>query len=105
MEMIMEEFNREKYKRAKKKVDEIKGFYVHLVVYILVNAFILGNIFYHVDNFWEWPHFITLFGWGIGLAFHAAKVFGYNPFLGKNWEKRMIDKYMEEEKREMDKFK
>ncbi len=31
----------QKYIRAKKKVKSIKGFYVHLTVYLLVNAFIL----------------------------------------------------------------
>jgi len=102
---IMEDFNRDKYKRAKKQVEELKGFYIHLVVYILVNGFILGNIFYHVDNFWQWPHFFTLLFWGIGLAFHAFHTFGYSPILGKNWEKKMIDKFMEEEKRDMEKYK
>jgi|SRR5690606_18421922 hypothetical protein len=103
--MNREDIQREKYRRAKKQVEEIKGFYIHLVVYLLVNAFILVNIYNNVDDFWIWPHFFTLLGWGIGLAFHAAKVFGYNPLFGKEWEKRMIEKYMEEDKREMEKYK
>ena len=103
--MNREDIQREKYRRAKKQVEEIKGFYIHLVVYLLVNAFILVNIYNNVDDFWIWPHFFTLLGWGTGLAFHAAKVFGYNPLFGKEWEKRMIEKYMEEDKREMEKYK
>jgi len=63
------------------------------------------NIFLNTDNFWQWPHFITLFAWGIGLAFHASKVFGFNPFLGKDWEESQIKKFMDEDKKEMDKFK
>jgi hypothetical protein len=47
---------------------------------------------------------VTLFGWGIGLAFHAAKVFGFNPLFGKNWEERQIQKFIEKDKREMDKY-
>lgn len=101
----MENFNNEKYKRAKKKVDELKGFYVHLSIYTVINAFILVNIYLKTDNFWQWPHFVTLFGWGLGLAFHTAKVFGFNPLLGKDWEERQIQKYMEEDKEEMDKFR
>lgn len=30
----------DKFIRAKKQVDELKGFYIHLMVYILVNIFI-----------------------------------------------------------------
>ncbi|MEO2052650.1 2TM domain-containing protein [Flagellimonas beolgyonensis] len=101
----MEKFNKEKYNRAKKQVDELKGFYIHATIYVVINTFILVNIFLNTDNFWQWPHFITLFAWGIGLAFHASKVFGFNPFLGKDWEERQIKKFMDEDKKEMDKFK
>jgi len=101
----MENFNKEKYKRAKKQVDELKGFYIHSSIYVVINTFILVNIFLNTDNFWQWPHFITLFAWGIGLAFHASKVFGFNPFLGKDWEESQIKKFMDEDKKEMDKFK
>lgn len=91
----MEKFNKEKYNRAKKQVDELKGFYIHATIYVVINTFILVNIFLNTDNFWQWPHFITLFAWGIGLAFHASKVFGFNPFLGKDWEERQIKKFMD----------
>ncbi|MGX1929281.1 2TM domain-containing protein [Flagellimonas sp. 2504JD4-2] len=105
MEVIMENFDRDKYKRAKKQVEEIKGFYIHLAVYVVINTFILINIYNHSENFWEWPHFITLGAWGIGLLFHASKTFGFNLLFGKNWEERQIQKYIEKDKREMDKFK
>ncbi|WP_251795844.1 MULTISPECIES: 2TM domain-containing protein [unclassified Arenibacter] len=55
-----------------------------------------------------WRHFGTftvwLF-WGIGLLFHGLKVFSYNPFFNKDWEEKHIRKYMEEEKREVEKYK
>lgn len=100
----MESFEQEKLRRAKKRVEEIKGFYIHSAIYIVINTFILININMHSDHFWEWPHFVTLFGWGIGLAIHAAKVFGFNLFFGKDWEARQIQKYMEDDKRKMDKY-
>ncbi|MEC8831711.1 MAG: 2TM domain-containing protein, partial [Bacteroidota bacterium] len=93
MEIVMENFSQEKYKRAKKRVDELKGFYIHLAVYIVINTFILLNIYMHTDNFWRWEHFITLMAWGFGLMFHGSRVFGVNPFLGKDWEERQIKKY------------
>ncbi|MEZ4808926.1 MAG: 2TM domain-containing protein [Allomuricauda sp.] len=101
----MENFEQEKLRRAKKRVEEIKGFYIHLAIYTIINTFILVNINMHSDHFWKWPHFITLFAWGIGLAIHAAKVFGFNVLFGKNWEERQIQKYMEKDKKEMDKYK
>ncbi|MEM9649551.1 MAG: 2TM domain-containing protein [Bacteroidota bacterium] len=101
----MEHLNEDKYKRAKKKVEDLKGFYIHFMVYLVVNAFILVNIYNHTDDFWQWPHFVTLAAWGIGLGFHAVKTFDYNPFFGKNWEAKQIEKYMEEDKKEIDKYR
>ena len=34
------------YIRAKKRVKEIKGFYIHLMVYIIINIMISGVIVY-----------------------------------------------------------
>ncbi|PWL39205.1 hypothetical protein DKG77_09290 [Flagellimonas aquimarina] len=101
----MEGFEKDKLKRAKKQIEELKGFYIHFTIYIIVNTFILINIYLKTDDFWQWPHFVTLFAWGIGIFFHASKVFDYNPFFGKNWEKRQIQKYIDKDKKEMDKYK
>ncbi len=101
----MENFESEKLKRAKKRVDDIKGFYIHLMAYIGVNAFILINLILRSDSFWEWGHFITPVLWGIGLLFHAMHTFKFSPFFGKNWEERQIQKFIEKEKRQADKFK
>ena len=75
------------------------------LIHVVINAFILVNVYLRTDHFWQWPHFVTLFSWGLGIAFHAMYVFGFNPMLGKNWEQRMIQKYMDEDKKEMDKYK
>ncbi len=101
----MENLEQSKLKRAKKRIEELKGFYIHLTVYVVINIFILINIYLNTDRFWSWPHFLPLFGWGIGVAFHAARTFGYNPFFGKDWEERQIQKFIDEDKKQMDKFK
>jgi hypothetical protein len=99
MELIMEtnQNNIEKYLAAKKQVREIKGFYGNLILYILVNLFLLFiNLKYSPDDIWFfWP----MIGWGIGVAFHGMKVFNYMPFLGKDWENRKISEYMKEEEK------
>ncbi len=94
----MEKFNEEyeRYLRAKKQVDEIKGFYVNLTAYIVVNIFMMIiNLKYSPEYLWFfWP----LLGWGIGVVFHGMKAFNYSPFLGKDWEQRKLKEFMEQEK-------
>ena len=108
MEIVMNTTKTDRYNRAKKRVEELKGFYIHLAVYLCINAFILANIYVRSmgreESFWQWEHFFVLFGWGIGIAFHAAKTFGFSPIFGKNWEQRQIQKYMEEDRETARKF-
>ena len=102
-----------KLQRAKKRVEELKGFYIHLTVYLAVNMFIttmkvlrnLGDGESFNDAFWDFGTFAVWLFWGIGLFFHALKVFSYNPFFSKDWEKRQIQKYMEKGIEEEEKFK
>lgn len=98
----------DKYQRARKRVETIKSFYIHLTVYLVINAVILMIIFISTqdknESFWQAGHFFTLIFWGIGLAFHAALTFNINPFFGKKWEERQIRKYMEKDKKESQKY-
>jgi len=108
----MENNERDKRIRARKRVDQLKGFYIHLTVYLLVNLFIIvisliarmNNGEGFVEAFFNFGTFATPVFWGIGLAFHAAKVFAYNPFFSKAWEERQIQKYMEQDRREAERF-
>jgi len=95
--------NEQKFIRARKKVKSIKGFYIHLIVYILVNAFILLSQALSSNGwriFWHWQSYSTMIFWGIGLAFHAFGVFGMDFILGKNWEDRKIKEFMDKDKHE-----
>ncbi|WP_339831322.1 2TM domain-containing protein [uncultured Altibacter sp.] len=84
-----------KYERAKKKVEELKSFYVHLTIYIvMIPVFIWLN--YRSTGF-PWAIF-PIVGWGFGVMGHAMEVYNYNPFLGKDWEEKKIKKLMDEDK-------
>ena len=85
----------QQYQRAHHRVQAIKGFYIHLTVYILVNAGLwLINFVTSPAAFWfYWP----LLGWGIGLAAHAVAVFGVAGWLGSDWEERQISKILKQE--------
>ncbi len=100
-----ESLNRDKrYELALKQVKRIKGFYVHLIVYIFVNAIIISSNYYGNSNedtiSWSWQTFSTALFWGIGLLAHGLSVFGRNIFFGQNWEERKIQEFMEKEKSE-----
>ena len=83
-----------KYERAKKHVEELKGFYIHLTIYLMmVPVFIYLN--FQSQGF-PWAIF-PIVGWGAGISGHAMEVFNYNPLLGKNWEERKIRKMMEKD--------
>lgn len=90
------------YLRAKRKVEILKGFYQHLITFIIVNA-ILIVYFANVLNentvdFSNWEIYFTTMVWGIGLFFHALYVlfelYFKNNFL-KRWEENKIREFME----------
>ena len=84
-----------RYQRAKERVEEIKGFYIHLGAFILVNPllFLLNIITTPASLWFYWP----LLGWAIGLVIHAAFVFGFGKVLGARWEERKIRELMDKE--------
>lgn len=92
----------ERYEIAAKRVKRIKSFYVHLLIYILVNIFIIASNFIRNSNdeplFWSWQTFSTALFWGIGLVAHGLSVFGKNLFFSSNWEEKKIQKLIDKDK-------
>ncbi len=82
------------YERARKRVEEIKGFYVALGAYVVVNIFLFVIDMLTAGGPWFfWP----LFGWGIGMVFYGVSVFGIGGRFGRDWEERKIRELMERE--------
>ncbi|MCU5224707.1 MULTISPECIES: 2TM domain-containing protein [Bacillus] len=85
----------ENYLRAKKRVENLKAFYIHLMVYILVNLMLFFiNISSDSSKLW---FLYPLGGWGIGIVIHGLTTFPFGIF-GKEWEERKIKEYMEKDK-------
>ncbi|GMN04730.1 hypothetical protein MTsPCn5_01180 [Croceitalea sp. MTPC5] len=102
--------------RAQSRVRQLKGFYKHVTVYVLVTMALLlfakkvtfvllskealGN-----PDFLEWINW-NVYGtpiiWGIALLIHACYVYVPSPF--KKWEKRKIKAYMDKDQGETNKF-
>jgi hypothetical protein len=81
------------YKRAKTRVEAIRGWYVHVIVYVIVNAGLFAIDLATGDgiNWAYWP----LIGWGIGLAIHTVVVWLEGGPLGRQWEERKIQELLD----------
>lgn len=85
-----------RYQQAQKKVKEIRAFYEHLTVFIIVSiTLVVINLMTSPEYLW----FIwCMLGWGIGVVIHGLKAFGLSPFFNKAWEERKIKEILEKEK-------
>ena len=79
------------YEKAKKRVEELKGFYIHLAVWCIV----IGGLF-AIDAIQGggWWFFWPALGWGIGLTIHAGTLLLSGNRMAR-WEDRKIEKYLE----------
>jgi sensor histidine kinase YesM len=79
------------YFRAKKRVDQLKGFYGNLISYCcVIPLLVFINLTYSPQFQWFW---FSAAGWGFGILMHAFKVFGYSA----NWEERKIQEILNKE--------
>ena len=73
-------------------VRKVKAFYMQLAQYVvMITALAVLNFITSPQYLW---FFWAAFGWGIGLAFQAARLFGRTPFLNGDWERREVEKYL-----------
>ncbi|WP_454047872.1 2TM domain-containing protein [Chryseobacterium sp. Marseille-Q8038] len=82
------------YRKASRRVKDLKEFYGNLTSYGIVIPFLaILNLMTAPGYLWFlWP----ALGWGVGIAFHAISVFG----IGKNWEERKIKELMEKDQKQ-----
>ncbi len=92
---------------AVQRVRRKRGFFSHLTVYLVVNAFLwfmwalsasglAGGYGWGMrGTVFPWPVFITVF-WGMGLVFHCLSVFA----LHSGWEQKEINKEIERLKKD-----
>ncbi|CAM2963619.1 2TM domain-containing protein [Flavobacterium frigoris] len=91
METAIDYSENNAYYRAKKRVEELKGFYGNLISYCCVIPFLIFiNLKFSPQFHWFW---FSALGWGFGLTMHALKVFGYSS----NWEERKIKEILEKQ--------
>ncbi len=82
--------------KAKKRVKEIKGFYIHLSIYLFVNLMIYVQYFFNIapdSNVKGGVNFYTAVLWGIVIIIHATAVF--LPAI-RNWEEEKTNQLMKD---------
>lgn len=118
VEMEDRSHQKEKYKRAQRQVQQIKKFYTHLRIFIMVNIVLFVVKFKVLDyvttegiqnegfiNWFEWNIIGTPILWGIGLLVHGLYVFKFNarpwaemkPDFMKRWEQEQLARILREE--------
>ncbi len=99
----MENLTEKKYRQAQRQVKKIQGFYVHLMIYIVVNILLsIAITFILMENGFSFKDAFFKFGtigswgiWGIGIFIHAFITFDF--FFGKGWQQKKITKILKEE--------
>lgn len=79
------------YQRALERAKELKKFYAHLGIYIVMSLFFFALNYVTFRGHWwfYWP----ILGWGLGVAINAVKVYAY----GTGWEERKAKEIYEKE--------
>ena len=83
--------DRARFRRAKQRVAELRGFYTHFAIFMLVTAGLAVLNWATGDDWWvQW----VIFGWGIGVIAHGMAVFATTPKFVSRWEKRKLRAYL-----------
>jgi hypothetical protein len=82
-----------RYEAAKKRVEEIKGLYMHIGLFAIINLGLFAiNMITNPDTLWfYWP----LLGWGVGVVIHIFVFVAEGRVLGPEWEDKKVRELME----------
>jgi hypothetical protein len=84
-------------RRARRRVNQKMGFYIHATVYLLVNLGLATINYTSGGTSWHlWP----LAGWGLGLAIHGFVTFA--SLNGHSLRERMLQDEVERLRRRQD---
>lgn len=98
--MSKEKDTQEQFLKAKKKVHNIKVFYIHLVGYLIVVALLLYNLYIMAGphkEFFFWFDIIILAAWSVFILVHGWHVFKGRIVFKKSWEERKMEEFINKE--------
>lgn len=89
------------YWRARRMMRALRRWYIHLLIYAVVNGWLWFRYFYlpapawshRMIEGWPWPMHTTLL-WGLILGVHGLLVWARLSRWGRDWESRKIQEFM-----------
>ncbi|WP_437394994.1 2TM domain-containing protein [Flagellimonas lutimaris] len=92
---------------AKKRVKELKGYYSHITIFVIVNGILyllktgvltslLPEAFPKESYYYDWINANVII-WALILVVHTLILFRDKFTFVKKWEQRQIQKYMDED--------
>jgi hypothetical protein len=85
------------FKLAQERAAMLQGFYIHLVIYLVINGglFLINLLTRGSDGTWwfYWP----LLGWGVGVFVHAVTTFA--GVFTDDWRERKAQQLYERDRR------
>ena len=78
------------YLAARERAEAIQGLYIHLLVYLVVNAGLFGINWVTTSGDGGWWFYWPLLGWGIGLGIHLLTVI--IPVFSSSWVDQRTDR-------------
>jgi len=71
------------YQAARERAEAIQGLYIHVLVYLVINAGLFGINWVTTGGDGPWWFYWPLLGWGIGLGIHLLTVI--IPVFSTSW--------------------
>ena len=78
------------YKRAHDRAEMVQGLYIHLLVYVVINAGLFAINWATTGGDGPWWFYWTLLGWGIGVAVHVVATLV--PVFSPEWVDRRAER-------------
>lgn len=85
------------YERARERAEALQGLYIHILVYLVVNASLFAINWFSTGGDGGWWFYWPLLGWGIGLVIHLLTV--VFPVFSSQWVDRRTERILTNRRR------
>jgi hypothetical protein len=107
MELVMENSKELLEQMIKERVHKLKQFYIHLFIYVIGISFYVAKTYFGVPfNFWplRFINEFVMWIWTFFLVVQALQLFLVQRVFGTNWEQKRIQKIIEKDRIEKQKW-
>ncbi|MCL2687420.1 MAG: 2TM domain-containing protein [Methanobrevibacter sp.] len=93
----MDNHDDENYQRAKRRLEDVKEFYIDLVIYVAVNIVLIIINLVFTPGYWWFAFPLVI--WGLFILYDFLQTFVFeNKIFSKKWEEKKIKEYMNDKK-------